>query len=225
MRKGKFQRLLSLILALLTAGSCLVALPFSVSAVEDLNTQTVYTPLDGPTWRVDMEKTPSASGASNLVSVGDYGIFKGVSNFKKHEVTLNGVTESLWGLQNSRSAYVVKDLEMKLESYHSFTYSVDLYFDEFPSGYRDGQTADENPLALLKWRAAKDGATSVSDIASLRVNTQGEICLSQNATSGTGVFLPKDKWFTLSVTYCPTGGFYAVSINGQHVLQNTFTAV
>ena len=225
MRKGEFQRLLSLILALLTAGSCLVALPFSVSAVEDLNAQTVYTPLDGPTWRVDMEKTPSASGASNLVSVGDYGIFKGVSNFKKHEVTLNGVTESLWGLQNSRSAYVVKDLEMKLESYHSFTYSVDLYFDEFPSGDRDGQTADENPLALLKWQAAKDGATSVSDIASLRVNTMGEICLAANATSGTGVFLPKDEWFTLSVTYCPTGCFYAVSINGQHVLQNTFTAV
>lgn len=225
MRKGEFQRLLSLILALLTAGSCLVALPFSVSAVEDLNTQTVYEPLDGPTWRVDMEKTPSTYGPANLVSVGDYGIYKGSNSFKKHEVTLNGVTESLWGLQNSRSSYVIKDLEMKLESYHSFTYSVDLYFDEFPSGYRDGKTADESPLALLKWQAAKDGATSVSDIASLRVNTQGEICLSQNATSGTGVFLPKDEWFTLSVTYCPTGCFYAVSINGVHVFQNTFEAV
>ena len=222
--KGIFAKFLSLLLALLTVGSTLVALP--VSAVEDLNTQTVYEPLDGPTWYVDMEETPSASGPSNIVSVGDYGIYKGNQNFKKHEnVTLDGVTESLWGLQSRCSSYVVRDLEMNLNNYHSFTYSVDLYFDEFPSGYQEGQTADENPLALLKWQIPQDGATSALDIASLCVNTQGEICLPQKATSGTGVFLPKDEWFTLSVTYCPTLGFYAVSINDRHVLQNTFAAV
>ncbi len=223
--RSVFSRLLSLMLALLTAVSCLVAIPLTASAVEDLNAVSSFEPLDGPSWQIDLTKLPESSGPPNAVTVGDYSIHKGSKNLVFHTVTLDGEEETVLGVQNTCAALVISDVTMGLSSYEQFTFSTQLYFDEFPTGTRETSTADELPLSLLKWQAKKSGSTSLSDLTMLRVNTQGELCTANNSTSGTGVFLPLDRWFTLSVTYCPAEGFCAVSIDGVHVLQNTFTAV
>ena len=145
--RSVFSRLLSLMLALLTAVSCLVAIPLTASAVEDLNAVSSFEPLDGPSWQIDLTKLPESSGPPNAVTVGDYSIYKGSKNLVFHTVTLDGEEETVLGVQNTCAALVISDVKMGLSSYEQFTFSTQLYFDEFPTGTRETSTADELPLS------------------------------------------------------------------------------
>lgn len=221
-------RLTSLLLTLLMVASCFVALPLTASAVEDLNEEKVYEELDGPSWRLSTSDLPTKAGSANAVTVGDFSFAKSSANMtaKADPTDPQG---TVWGVENSRSSLVLDDKTAGLASYREIDYSVDLYFAEFPTGTRTdttpAKTPDESPLSLFKWKTVKSGASSLSELAMIRVNSKGELFYANNSTSGIGVTLPKDQWFTLRVVIRPADGFFLVFLNELSVYRGTFAAV
>lgn len=153
---------------------------------------------------------------------GPYSISTSTTNISQKTDPAGGA-QKVWGLVDKSGILNINDDENRLYKAAAFTVEADMYFAKFPEGTRDSYTADELPLSLIKWQTVNTEGGSASTSNALRIGASGQLYTRSGSDSATGVFVPKDEWFTLSITVSPASGRYEVRLNGERVAIDSFS--
>ena len=211
--KSSLFRTVTALLSLLMIVSCFVALP---AAASDLNEDV--TQLENFSWMVDFS---TMSSLTDNKGSKDYTL-TATSAFKLATSPTDS-TKKVMKVTNSTGNYRVMDTNDALVDYTSFTIEAEFYFEQLPTGTKgnDGvTTANEYPVSLLTWVT-----TSPSQFRSVRLDADGYICTSANATSRTALQIPLKEWFTLRLCLEPSSGLYnctMITKDGEQSFTSSF---
>ena len=202
-------RLLSLALALLTVGSCFVALP--ASAANGLNDAPVQKPAD-ILWDVDFNEMSSktdnkSSTEYTLTSTSMFSLGTSPTDSTKKVLTIN----------NSSGNYRILDSGCRLDDYANFSVEFEMYFKQFPSGNKstsDATVANDYPLSLVAWLTKTPSSTSYT-FRALRIDGDGYLCTAADSVSRTNIQLPLNQWFSLQLSVDPAVGTYRVTVTTE----------
>ena len=107
------------------------------------------------------------------------------------------------------------DDENLMGSYFTFSLEGDFYFDAFPSGLRDGTTAEENPLSFLCWIYTRLDTGKPGVFNSLRLDNNGYLYTQAASPVKTDVQLETGRWYNIRCVFTPKNGISEVFIDGE----------
>ncbi len=127
-------------------------------------------------------------------------------------------TPYVYNENEQNGALYIHDDENILGSYLTFSLEGDFYFSSFPSGTREGKTANENPLSFLCWIYNKKETGAASKINAIRLDSEGYIHTNADGTGKTDVKLETGRWYNIRCVFTPKNGVSEIFVDGKKVL-------
>ncbi len=199
MKKTKLiKSILSLILAMIMAGS---GFCFPITAEAGASDSLSWNVMEGAT--ADFSVSTSGGG-------------------KTYWVKMTDAAEPYYQSQTTEGPLFVNDKNNSLIGLEMFSVEAQIKLGSYPSGEREGETADKKPLSLIAWLTANksSGATVFN---ALRIDNNGYLHTANDGNGKTDIKLPLDEWVTLKCVFQPERGVAELNLNGQAIQKFAFS--